>query len=193
VYAVAASGSTVLRLMQEGRTAVFSVPTTSQRVRLSTVSLELRGGFPAQAGIPLELQAVQEGRRIWISSSYSGQRRSAEMTLNPALAWSTVMWWRLQPSGEFRALTALWLGLLIFPAGYWAGFVRRPPWGLAVVAATLGAGLGLLPALTGYRPAEWSEWLGGLLGAVLGWALPWFAAYLQSRCGSPSTGAYSSS
>ena len=102
------------------------------------------------------------------------------------------MWWRLESSRGFRTLTALWLGALILPAGYWAGFIRRPVWGLGGVAATLGAGLAVLPSLTGYPPAHWSEWLGGFLGATLGWALHWFAAYLQSRCGSPSTNAYSS-
>jgi hypothetical protein len=103
------------------------------------------------------------------------------------------MWWRLQAGPEFRMLTALWLGALILPAGYWAGFTRRPVLGLGAVAATLAAGLGVVPFLTGYPPPHWSEWLGGFLGAALGWALHRFAAYLQSRCGSPSTGAYSSS
>jgi len=197
VYAVGVPGASVLALTQEGGTVVLSVPTVSQRLRLSTLSLQLRGAFPPKAGIPLELQAGREGRRIWISSSHSGRRRSAEMTLAPSFGWSILMWWRLQPGTEFRTLTALWLGALILPAGYWSGFVRRPVWGLGGVAATLAGGLAVLPFLTGYPPAHWSEWLGGILGAALGaalgWALHWSAAYLQSRCGSPSTGAYSSS
>ncbi len=193
VHAVSVPGGSLLRLMQEGRAAVLGVPTVSQSLRLSTVSLLLGGAFPSKAGVPFELQAGQEGRRIWISSSHSGRRRSVEMTLSPSFAWSTLTWWRLQPGREFRTLTAVWLGVLIFPAGYWAGFLRRPLWGLGAVAATLAGGLAVLPSLTGYPPAQWSEWLGGSLGAALGWALHWFAAYLQSRCGSPSTGAYSSS
>jgi hypothetical protein len=179
--------------MQEGRTAVLGVPTVSQRLRLSALSLQLRDAFPSKAGVPLELQAGREGRRIWISSSYAETRRSVEMTLSPSFGWSTLMWWRLQSGPEFRALTALWLGILILPAGYWAGFISRPVWGLGGVAATLAAGLAVLHFLTGYPPPHWSEWLGGFLGAALGWALHWSAAYLQSRCGSPSTGAYSSS
>jgi hypothetical protein len=193
VYAVSVPGGPLLRLMQEGTAAVISVPTVSLRLRLSPVSLLLGGAFPSKAEIPFELQAGQEGRRIWISSSHSGRRRSVEMTLSPSFAWSTLVWWRLHPGREFRTLTAIWLGVLIFPAGYWAGFIRRPVWGLGAVAATLAAGLAVLPSLTGYPLAQWWEWLGGSLGAGLGWALHWFAAYLQSRCGSPSTGAYSSS
>ena len=193
VYALRVPGASLLALTQEGSTAVLSVPTVSQRLRLSMLSLQLRGAFPSEAGIPFELQAGQEGRRIWVSSSHSGRRQSEEMTLGTSFGWSILMWWRLHPGGEFRTLTALWLGALIFPAGYWAGFIRRPLWGFAAVAATLAGGLAMLPFLTGYPPAHWSEWLGGFLGAALGWALHRSAAYLQSRCGSPFTGAYSSS
>jgi hypothetical protein len=193
VHAVSVPRASLLSLIQEDSTAVLSVPTASQRLRLSRLSLKLRGAFPSKAGVPLELQAGQEGRRIWISSSHSGRRRSVEMMLSPSFGWSTLIWWRLQAGPEFRALTALWLGVLILPAGYWTGFSRRPVWGLGGVAATLAAGLAVVPFLTGYPPPHWSEWLGGFLGAALGWALHWFAAYLQSRCGSPSTGAYSSS
>jgi hypothetical protein len=193
VYAVGVPRASLLALSQEGSAAVFGMPTVSQRLRLSMLSLMLRGAFPSKAGVPFELEAGQEGRRIWISSSHSGRRRSVEMILSPSFGWSTLVWWRLQASPEFRILTAVWLGALILPAGYWAGFIRRPVWGLGGVAATLIAGLAVVPFLTGYPPPHWSEWLGGFLGAALGWALHWSAAYLQSRCGSPSIGAYSSS
>jgi hypothetical protein len=193
VHAVRVPGASLLGLLQEGRAAVLSVPTVSQRVRLSLLSLPLPGAFPSKAQVPFELQAGREGSRIWVSSTHSGRRRSVEMTLSPSVGWSILMWWRLQPTTEFRALTALWLAALIFPAGYWAGCIRRPVLGLAGVAATLAGGLAVIPFLTGYPPVHWSEWLGGFLGAAVGWALHWSAAYLQSRCGSPFTGAYSSS
>jgi hypothetical protein len=193
VHAVSIPRASLLALMQEGSTAVLSVPTVSQRLRLSMLSVPLRDAFPSKPGVPFELQAGQEGRRIWISSSHSGRQRSVKLTLSPSFGWSVLMWGRLQPGPEFRILTALWLGALIFPAGYWAGCIRRPVWGLGGVSATLAGGLAVIPFLTGYPPAHWSEWLGGFLGAALGWALHWSAAYLQSRCGSPSTGAYSSS
>jgi hypothetical protein len=192
VYTVRAAGLPALTLWQDGNSAVFSVPTGTQRLQLSPLSLQLPKAFPLRAGIPLELRAGQQGRRMWISSSYSGQRRSAEVTLSPSFGWTSLALRRLQPGAALRMLTALWLGGLIFPAGYWAGFIRQRAWTAGTVTATLVAGLGLLPALTGYPPAHWSEWLGGFLGAILGWALHWSAAYLQSRCGSPSISAYSS-
>ena len=193
VYAVSIPRAFLLAVVQEGRTAVLSVPTVSQRLRLTMLSVPLHGAFPSKPGLPFELQAGQKDRRIWVSSSYSGGQRSVELALSPSFGWSLLMWWRLQPDAEFRTLTALWLGALIFPAGFWAGCIRRPAWGLGGVAATLAGGLAVIPFLTGYPPVHWSEWLGGVLGAVLGWALHRSAAYLQSRCGSPFTGAYSSS
>jgi hypothetical protein len=193
VYALRTGWEPLLTLMQDGNSAVFSVPSVTRRVRLFPLQLQLPGAFPLKAGIPLDLRAGQQGRRIWISSSYSGTRRSAEVTLSPSLGWTSLVWRRLEPGPALRILTGLWLGLIILPAGYWAGFLRHRAWGPGAVTAVLVAGLGLLPSLTGYPPAHWSEWLGGFLGAILGWALHWFAAYLQNRCGSPSTSAYSSS
>jgi hypothetical protein len=193
VYAVSVPSASLVAVIQEGSAAVFSVPTVSQRVRLSPLGLRLRGVFPSTAGIPLELRAGQEGRRIWISSRHSGRQRSVEVTLSPSFGWSSLVWWRLRPGPRLRIFTALWLGALILPAGYWAGFIRHPVLGMGGIAATLATGLAVIPFLTGYPPAHWSEWLGGFVGAALGWALHGFAAYLQSRCSSPSTGAYSSS
>jgi hypothetical protein len=193
VHALSVPMGSLLAVMQEGTAAVFSVPTVSRRLRLSPLGVILRDAFPPKAGLPLELRGRQDSRRIWISSSHSGRQRSAEVTLSPSFGWSSLVWWRLRPGPRLRLLTALWLGGLILPAGYWAGFMRRPIRGLGGIAATLAVGLGVIPLLTDYAPAHWSEWLGGFLGATLGWALHGSAAYLQSRCSSPSTGAYSSS
>jgi hypothetical protein len=192
VYAIRAGGPPVFTLAQDGNSAVLNVPTSAQRLRLAVPGLQLPKAFPSRPGVPVELRAGQRGRRVWVSSTHSGQLRSAEVTLSPSLGWTSLSWQRLRPGKKLRILTALWLGALILPAGYWAGFLRHRAWAVGTVTATLVAGLGLLPALTGYPPAHWSEWLGGFLGAILGGALHWFAAYLQSRCGSPSISAYSS-
>ena len=193
VHAVRAGGEPALALVQDGSAAVFSVPTASRRLRLFPATLLLFGAFPGEAGTPFELRAGRQGVRLWIASSFAGGGRSAEVTLRPSLGWTSLVWWRLQPGPRLPVLSAIWLGGLLFPVGYWAGFAARPAWGLAVAAGALVAGMALLPAATGYPPALGSEWLGGSLGAALGWALARLAAYLQSRCGSPSTSAYSSS
>jgi hypothetical protein len=180
-------------LAQEGRSATFSLPTAGLRLRLHSPILRLSKAFPPRQGIPVELHAGIHDRRMWISSSHSGKRRTAELALSPSHGWSAILPWGIQMGRRLRLATAFWIGGLILPAGYWAGSIRNPMRGSAGVAAALAAGLGVLPSLTGYAPAHWSEWLGGFLGAALGWALHRSAAYLQSRCGSPFTNAYSSS
>ena len=99
----------------------------------------------------------------------------------------------MAPGARLQVVTALWLGALLLPAGYWAGFATRAAGTIGGLAAVVLAGLGLIPALAGVDPVHWSEWAGAGAGVAVGWALSQIAAYLQSRCGSPSTSAYSSS
>ena len=193
IHAVRVPRGFLVVLAQEGRSAAFTVPTLALRFRLYSPILRSPKAFPPREGIPVELHAGIHDRRMWISSSHSGKRRMVEVALSPSHGWSALLPWGIQMGRRLRLATAFWIGGLILPAAYWAGFIRNPVRGWAGVAAALAAGLGVLPSLTGYAPAHWSEWLGGFLGAALGWALHWSAAYLQSRCGSPSTGAYSSS
>ena len=66
-------------------------------------------------------------------------------------------------------------------------------WGTRVGVFTVVVGLGVVPAVGGHAPVHWSEWLAAALSAAAGWALLRPAAYLQRRCGSPSTSVSSSS
>ena len=193
IHALRVPRGFLMVLAQEGRSASFNAPTLALRLRLYSPVLRLRKAFPPMAGIPVELHAGIHDRRMWIWSSHSGGRRRLELALSPSHGWTAILPWGVQAGWPFRLATALWIGGLMLPAAYWAGFAGRPLPGAAGLAAALAAGLGVLPALTGYPPAHWSEWLGGVLGAALGWALHRSAAYLPSRCGSPSTNAYSSS
>jgi hypothetical protein len=193
IHAVRVPRGFVVEFAQEGRSAAFTAPTVALRLRLHSPILRLPEAFPPREGVPVELHAGIHDRRMWISSSSSGNPRRVELALSPSHGWSAILPWGIQMGLTLRLVTALWIGSLILPAAYWAGFIRNAVAGAAGVAAALAAGLGALPSLTGYAPVHWSEWAAGFLGAALGWALYRFAAYLQSRCGSPSTSAYSSS
>ena len=195
VHAVRVPQPRLLVLAQDGAAAALSAPTASQRLRLFHLSLRAAECFsPRPRGSRSDSQAGRMAGGMWISSSYSGRRRSVELTLSPSFGWSTLVWWRLQPGPQFASLTALWLGGLIFPAGV-----------LGRVIGPADGGPGRRRRGSGRRPRRCSpaspaiprptgrNGLGGALGAALGWALHRFAAYLQSRCGSPSIGAYSSS
>lgn len=116
-----------------------------------------------------------------------------DLALSPSQGWSVLFPWGIDPGRPFRLVTAIWIAGLILPVGYFAAGVRSRPLGVAAIALGLGAGLWVLPRLAGYPPVHWSEWAGGAAGAALGWALYGIAGYLQGRCGSHSTSAYSSS
>jgi VanZ like family len=179
-------------LSHQGRSANLSTPTAANHLGFHSPIVSLPHAFPPAPGIPGRLEGGMRDRRLWIASEYLGERRMAQVALSPSHGWSAIAGWGIRPDARFRAATALWIGLLILPAAYWASFVRAPAWALGRIVPTLAAGLGGLPMLTGYPPVHWSEWMGGCFGVMLGWALCRFAAYLQSRCGSPSTSAYSS-
>ncbi len=193
IHAVRVPRGFLVVLAQEGRSAAFNAPTLAPRLGLHSPILRLPEAFPPEEGIPVELHAGIHDRRMWMSSSHSGSRRRVELALSPSHGWSAILPWGIQMGWPLRLVTAFWIGGLILPVAYWAGFIGNPVLGSAGIATALAAGLGVLPALTGYAPAHWSEWVAGFLGAALGWALHWSAAYLQIRCGSPSTNAYSSS
>jgi hypothetical protein len=181
----------LLVLGHHGRAATISTPTAINHLGFHSPVLSLSRAFPSTPGIPGRIDAGIRDRRMWITSEYLGQRRGREMRLSPSQGWTALLPRGIRPGAEFRLATALWIALLILPAGYWAGFARAAVWTLGGIAASLGVGLGALPVLTGYPAVHWSEWVGGAFGVAVGWALHRFAAYLQSRCGSPSTSAYS--
>jgi VanZ like family len=193
IHLVRTSATTLLVLAQEGRTAVFQAPTTARALRFFTPAVLLPRAFPARAGGSVELVAEADSRRLRLSAVHDGGRSSVELALSPSYGWTLLFGIPIGPGAPLRVVAALWLGGLLFPAGYWAGLAARPAATIGGLGAVVIAGLGLVPALAGFDPVHWSEWVGAGAGVMLGWALAQIAAYLQSRCGSPSTSAYSSS
>ncbi len=184
---------TLLTLDQMGRAAYFGVSSRTLGFKLQAPTLRLPNAFPGGPGVAVRLDAGQRGRRLWLASSHGRTNQSISLELSPAHAWSLVMPFGVALGPEAGLLTGLWIGGLILPLGFWAGRAGRPLLGWGTIGATLAAGLGLLPAMTGYVPVHWSEWLAGALGGAAGWALQHSARYLQTRCGSPSNGASFSS
>ena len=142
----------------------------------------------------MSIRGGRRGDTVWLESSYAGQQRAVEVTLSPAHGWAMIapFSFPLGPAGRFA--TGLWIALWTIPLGYWGALANRPSWAVGLLALTiLAAGLGAVPALGGHAPVHWSEWLTAALSAAAGWALLRPAAYLQLRCGSPSTNVSSSS
>ena len=194
VHVVRSPHASLVVLAQHARAAVFQAPVAAQAVRLFAPSVRLPRAFPRRAGAPVSLVGESlEGRRLRLTSVHEGEHRSVALALSPSYGWTLLFGGGLVPGRGLSLAAALWLAALILPAAYWAGLAARPARAFGSLAVAAIAGLGVLPALTGFEPVHWSEWAGAGAGIALGWALSRIAAYLQSRCGSPSTSAYSSS
>jgi hypothetical protein len=193
IHVVRTPGTVLLQLVQQGRAAVFLAPTRAEAVGFFSPAVRLPRAFPAQPGGTVELAAGTDGRRMRLSAAHGGRRRAVELALSPSFGWTLLFAIPIGPGVPLRVVAALWLGALILPAGYWAGLAARPFAPIAALGGVVVAGLGLVPALTGFDPVHRSEWLGAGGGIAVGWALSQIATYLQSRCGSPFTSAYSSS
>jgi hypothetical protein len=180
-------------LSQHGRDAVFQAPTAARALRLFSPVVRLSRAFPARPGDSVALSAEAADHRLRLSAVHDGERRTVELPVSPSYGWTLLFPMPIGPGLLLRLLAALWLGALILPAAYWAGHSAHPIGAMAALAGVVIAGLGLAPAVAGFDPVQWTDWLGAGAGIALGWALPRIAAYLQSRCGSPSTSAYSSS
>lgn len=176
----------VLAFGQYGRDAVLVVPSRAQRLRLWSPTIQLRDAFPPDTGIPLTLRGALRDGRLRLSVSWGGRVRQAGMRLRPTHGWLAVPPMKFVLGRSVRLITALWVGALVFPLGYWAARLPRPRVAVVLLTAVVTAGLLGFPALTRSAPSHWTEWTAALMAASLGWAGSRFAAYLQGRCASPS-------
>jgi VanZ like family len=193
IHLVRTPRTPVLVLAQQGRAAVFHAPTMAEAFGLFAPAVRLPDAFPSRRGGPVKLDAGTEGRRLELSAADREGRREVDLALSPSYGWTLLFPIPIGPGILLRIVAALWLGSLILPAGYWARLSARPKAVLGALGAVVIVGLGLVPALGGFDRVHWSEWIGTGGGVAVGWALSRIAAYLQTRCGSPSTSAYSSS
>jgi hypothetical protein len=183
----------VLGLGQYERDAVLITPSRGQRFRLWAPMLQLRDAFPPDSGVPVTVRGTLRDRQLQLSVSWGGQVRQTTMALRPTLGWAAVSPLKFVLGRKVRLLTALWVGVLVFPLGFWAPALPRRGMALGALACLVGVGLLAAPAIAAAPPSLWSEWTAAVAGAALGWAGARFAAYLQGRCGSPSISGSSSS
>jgi hypothetical protein len=178
---------------QKGRRLLFSIPVRALRLGLRSPTIELPEGFPDTAGVPIQMTAREAGHRLQLASAYGGMVRTSEAQLSPTQGWVLVAVFGLALGPYGRLVTALYLLAWLLPLGYWARRSGGPASAIGVVAGTLVLGLGIIPAWAGYPPVHWSEWAAALAGVTAGWALYRPAAYLETRCASPSISEFSSS
>lgn len=193
VYLVEVGPMVLPLLRQEGTGLFFSIPARSLQFRLRAPTLALPHGFPQEPGVRVLLNPLEEGRRLRVASTYDGTVRSSEVQLSPAQGWMLIAPFGITLDRHERLITGLYLAMFLLPLGYWAAHSEAAGRALGVLAGTLALGLGLIPFWFGFPPVHWSEWAAALAAVTAGWALHRPAAYLQTRCASPSISEYSSS
>jgi hypothetical protein len=193
LYSLQVHHTPLLGLGQYGRDAVLVVPSRAQRFRIWSPTIQLRDAFPPDSGVPVTLQGAIRDGRLRLSVRWGGQVRQTGMQLRPTHGWTAVPPMKFVLGRRVRLLTALWVGVLVFPLGYWAAALPRRYAPAPALVGVVAVGLLALPALTRSPPSHWTEWLAALTAAALGWAGSRFAAYLQGRCASPSISGSSSS
>ena len=187
IYVIGENGWPRLDLSRQGGDLVLGLPAHSQRLLLGTPSVLLKGAFPRDSGREVTVQAEAADGVVRLAAGSGPERREVTVPLSPAMGWTLIAPFGLGLGPRVPLLTAVLLFGLTLPLGYWGGRHRRPGPAASLLLATLVVGLGGIAALGGFPPVAWSEWLGAGAGAAAGWALVRVAAYLQARCGSPST------
>ena len=193
LYGLRVRGIAVVGLSQFGRDAVLITPSRAQRFRLWAPTLQLRDALPPDSGVPMTVRGALRAHHLQLSVSWGGRVQQTTMVLRPTLGWTMISPLKFVLGRKIRLLTALWVGGLVLPLGFWAAALPRRGVALGVLGCVIGAGLLGIPAISGAPPSLWSEWTAAVAGAALGWAGARFAEYLQGRCGSPSISGSSSS
>jgi hypothetical protein len=186
-------GRARLAVGRQGSALVVEVPRRLALLRLHNPALRLDDGVPERAGVPFSIVAGERGRHVWLQYSGDGRTRRADLLLSPTMAWELLVPFNYAFGPEAKVLTMIWVAALLVPLGFWGSRTGRPAASLAVLAVAIAVGLGLIPWLSPAGPVPIRDWLAAVAGVAGGWAARRPAAYLATRCGSPSASEFSSS
>ena len=148
---------------------------------------------PTMPGFPSRLSQESSGERVWLETTVNGRTRRAEIVLAPTMAWGLVVPFGYALGPEAKWITMLWVAGLMVPLGLWGSFTGKPARTLFILAVAITIGLGVIPSSSLSGPAPLRDWVAAVLGALAGWAARGPAAYLATRCASPSASEFSSS
>lgn len=145
------------------------------RVRNGLVAAEMAGqmvrmpDFPGHApGDTVRITGGIVRNHYLLRAEGRAGTKQMSVPFSAGWAWSGLLPFKHQIGPEAALVTALWLGALMFPAGYWLG-AGGGPWSIAWIVAVTALGLAGATALAGLPTGSWSEWLGSLGGGLAGW------------------------
>ncbi len=182
-----------LTVNQKKTAVILEVPRRLARLEVNSPTLRLDDGAPDRAGVPFSIIAGERGERVWLETTVNGRTRRAEIVLAPTMAWGLVVPFGYALGPEAKWITMLWVAALMVPLGLWGSFTGKPATTLLILAVAITVGLGVIPSISPTGPVPLRDWVAAVLGALGGWAARRPAAYLATRCASPSASEFSSS
>jgi hypothetical protein len=181
-----------LTVNQQGTTIVVEVPRRLALLEVNGPTLRLANA-PDHAGVPFSIAAGERRNHVWLETTVRGRTRHAEITIAPTMAWGLIVPFGYAFGPETKWITMVWVAGLMAPLGLWGASTERPMAAILILSIAIAAGLGLIPALSPAGSVPARDWVAAILGAIGGWAARAPAAYLATRCGSPSASESSSS
>lgn len=158
----------ILLVGQKGTDLRFQISQRSLDVGVRPVLIALEGFAGAEAGSNVRIRAGMDHSTLRISSSTGDRTSQVSIPLSVGWGWVALSPWERSVDHMARALTALWLGGLLFGVGYWAARTKSRPASAGWLATLVVAGMAGLPLCFGFRAAHWSEWVGSAVGAGSG-------------------------
>ncbi len=172
-------------LAQSGDAFLFRLRLRASDFLFRSPLLAVAGAFPA-GGETVHTVSGLRGPVVYSDVDGPDVHVTGAVPLRAALGWTILVPFTFALAGWASLVSGLWVAGLTTPLGFYAGASgeRRSgslgSWSLA--AAALVIGLALVPALVGAYPSAPTDWLGGLVGCVLG---AWLARRLARLATSP--------
>jgi len=179
----------ILLLAQDGDRFLFGVRTGAAVLRTRRPFFALAKVFPI--GLPgdsstrdaLTLTARYAASGVSIRAHTSSTNSGVVIPINTSLGWT--LWlpfqWAIEGTRAERLISFIWTACLVIPFGYWTFHLRelsspnrgRSEQAIALLfgAALLIAGLALIPYVFGLSGAPLVDWVGTLVGLLLGYSL----------------------
>lgn len=168
----ARSGQVIASLQRSGSGAAYYLRTRAAVLQLRSPTLVLPGAF-AVPGDTVRLRGAREPRSIVVEAASRRGTARAVAHPSPNWGWTLLLPPRLSRTDRLAVYTALWIGVFVFPIGYWAAQVG----GLGGRAVALPAviappvALAVIPAVAGLAPVAWTEYAAWAAATALGLGL----------------------
>ncbi len=155
-------------LGQRGTDLVFSLRTGMFAAGLRGPLVRFPDALALPPGEPVTVSGGIADRGWQLQVTTATATQTWHTRWSAGLLWTGFLPFTYVMGSETAPLNALWLGLLLLPAGYWLGYATDRGRAMLWLGLTVGLGLGILAPLAGLSASPPLEWLGSLLGGAAG-------------------------